>query len=60
VPKFLIDECLSLDLVELARDRGLPESNHVVWLGKTGSKDWELKTFILNGDWTFGQNKSRP
>ena len=51
--KFPIDECLSLDLVEVARDRGFPESNHVVWLGKAGSKDWELKIFILGGDWTF-------
>ncbi len=39
--KFLIDECLSLDLVDLARDRGFTQSSHVVWLakqdGKTGS-----------------------
>lgn len=51
--KFLIDECLSLDLVEVARGRGFPASSHVVWLGKSGWKDWELKTFILEGDWTF-------
>ncbi len=30
--KFLIDECLSVDLVEVARDRGFPESSHVAWL----------------------------
>ncbi len=51
--KFLIDECLSLNLVEVARDRGFTQSSHVVWLGKAGWKDWELKPFILDGDWTF-------
>ena len=51
--KFLIDECLSLDLVEVARDHGFSESSHVAWLGKAGRKDWALKTFILEGDWTF-------
>ncbi len=28
--KFLIDECLTLDLVEVAQERGFPESSHVV------------------------------
>jgi hypothetical protein len=51
--KFLIDECLSLDLVEVARGRGFVESSHVVWMGKAGWKDWELKPFILEGDWTL-------
>lgn len=54
MPKFLVDECLSLDLVEVARSRGFAESSHVVWMGKAGWKDWELKPFILAGDWTFG------
>jgi hypothetical protein len=51
--KFLIDECLSLDLVAVAHRRGFPESSHVVWMGKAGWKDWQLKSFILEGDWTF-------
>jgi hypothetical protein len=51
--KFLIDECLSPALALLARERGFVESSHVTWLGKTGWKDWELKEFILEGDWTF-------
>lgn len=51
--KFLIDECLSLDLVEVAHRRGFVESSHVVWMGKAGWKDWELKPFILEGDWTL-------
>lgn len=32
---------------------GYPQSSHVVWQGKSGWQDWELKTFILDGDWTF-------
>lgn len=51
--KFLIDECLSPKLVAAAVNAGFPESSHVAWLGKAGWKDWELKTFILEGDWTF-------
>jgi hypothetical protein len=53
VLKFLIDECLSPRLAQLARERGYHESFHVSWLGKAGWKDWELKEFILSGDWTF-------
>lgn len=51
--KFLVDECLSPELTKLAHDRGHGESSHVVWLGKGGAKDWELKPFIVEGDWTF-------
>ena len=51
--KLLIDECLSPDLVAVAVSSGHPESSHVVWLGKASWKDWELKTFILENDWTF-------
>lgn len=53
MPEFLVDECLSLELVEVARSRGFPESSHIVWMGKSGWKDWQLKPFILAGDWTF-------
>ena len=56
--KFLIDECLSLDLVEVARGRGFGESSHVVWTGKAGWKDWQLKHFILEGDWTLATRNS--
>lgn len=51
--KFLIDECLSPSLAQLARDCGYHESFHVSWLGKAGWKDWELKDLIIGGDWTF-------
>lgn len=51
--KFLIDECLSPELVKRAHARGHGESSHVVWLGRGGAKDWELRPIILDGDWTF-------
>jgi predicted nuclease of predicted toxin-antitoxin system len=51
--KFLVDECLSPELVKLAHDRGHGGSSHVVWRHLQGRKDWELKPFILDGDWTF-------
>jgi hypothetical protein len=51
--KFLIDECLSPELAKLAQERGHGESSHVVWRKLAGRKDWQLKPFILDGDWTF-------
>jgi predicted nuclease of predicted toxin-antitoxin system len=40
--KFLIDECLSPELVALARRRGHAESTHVTWLGLRSRKDWSI------------------
>ena len=40
--KFLIDECLSPELVALARARGFSESTHVTWLGMRSRKDWAI------------------
>jgi predicted nuclease of predicted toxin-antitoxin system len=57
--KFLIDECLSLRLATIARDEGYPESTHVSWLGRAGTKDWHLMPQILVGDWTFVTRNSR-
>jgi uncharacterized protein DUF5615 len=46
--KLLIDECLSAELALMARERGHHESSHVVWIGKSGWKDWELKQVLLD------------
>jgi Domain of unknown function (DUF5615) len=51
--KLLIDECLSPELAKLAQTRGHGESSHVVWLKKSGWKDWSLAAFITENDWTF-------
>ena len=55
--KILIDENLSPSLAADAQQRGFVCS-HVNHLGKTGTKDWELKRVILDGDWTFVTNNS--
>jgi Domain of unknown function (DUF5615) len=51
--KLLIDECLSAELALLARERGHHEASHVVWIGKSGWKDWELKQVLLDEDWVL-------
>ena len=51
--KLLIDECLSAELALMARERGHHEASHVVWIGKSGWKDWELKDFLLQEDWVL-------
>lgn len=53
----LIDENLSPSLADDAQQRGFL-CTHVNHLGKTGTKDWELKRVILDGDWTFVTNNS--
>lgn len=55
--KILIDENLSPSLTADAQQKGFVCS-HVNHLGKTGTKDWELKRVILEGDWTFVTNNS--
>jgi Domain of unknown function (DUF5615) len=53
VTKLLIDECLSAELALMARERGHHEAFHVIWIGKSGWKDWELKRFLLEEDWVL-------
>lgn len=51
--KLLIDECLSSELAQMARERGHHEASHVIWIGKSGWKDWELKPLLLGEDWVL-------
>jgi predicted nuclease of predicted toxin-antitoxin system len=44
--KFLIDECLTPDLVERATARGFYAA-HVAYHGLAATKDWNLMTTIL-------------
>jgi hypothetical protein len=57
LPKILIDENLSPSLAADAQQKGFVCS-HVNHLGKTGTKDWEVKRVILEGDRTFVTNNS--
>ena len=51
--KLLIDECLSVALVEMATAAGHPESAHVTRRGMTGWKDHRLMKAIIEEDWTL-------
>ena len=51
--KFLIDECLSIALVELAIEAGHVESAHVTRRGMQGWKDHQLMHAIVDDDWTL-------
>jgi hypothetical protein len=51
--KLLIDECLSSELALMARERGHHEASHVVWIGKSGWKDWVLKQVLVDEDWVL-------
>lgn len=57
--RLLIDECLSPELVGIAKESGYPDTTHVTWLGLQGAKDWELMPVIVSQDWTFVTKNSR-
>ena len=57
--KLLIDECLSPDLALLAREWGHQDASHVMWIGKSGWKDWQLKQVVLAEDWTLVTRNSK-
>jgi hypothetical protein len=59
VQKFLIDECLSLELAELAIERGYLDSRHVVRMGRSSWTDRQLMRLVLDGDWTFVTRNAR-
>jgi predicted nuclease of predicted toxin-antitoxin system len=56
--RFLIDECLHPSLVEVAaaRDR---EAYHVAHIGLASTKDWDLMSRVVDGDFVFVTNNAR-
>jgi predicted nuclease of predicted toxin-antitoxin system len=54
--KFLIDECLSPELVELARERGHGESTHVTWLGLRSRQDWSIVRRAIDAGYVLVTN----
>jgi predicted nuclease of predicted toxin-antitoxin system len=56
--KFLIDECLSPTLVQLARERGHGESTHVNWLGLRSRKDWSLLRRAVDAGYVLVTNNT--
>ncbi len=55
---FLIDECLSPDLVALAHARG-HNATHVVFRGLAGTHDRDLLPVIRRGNFVFVTNNGR-
>jgi predicted nuclease of predicted toxin-antitoxin system len=56
--KFLIDECLSPELVGLARKRGHRESTHVTWLGLRSRKDWTIVRRAIDDGYVLVTNNA--
>jgi len=55
--RFLIDECLSIDLVLIANQAG-HEARHVARLGKAGWKDWNVVRHAAEGDFVLVTNNA--
>jgi len=56
--RFLIDECLSVELAELAWERDY-QASHLRDLDLLGRKDGELAPVIFDGDWCFVTKNAR-
>jgi predicted nuclease of predicted toxin-antitoxin system len=55
--RFLIDECLSIDLVAVAREAG-HDAQHVAHIGKAGWKDWNVAQYANDGDFVLVTNNA--
>jgi predicted nuclease of predicted toxin-antitoxin system len=55
--RFLIDECLSIDLVAVAREAG-HYAQHVAHVGKAGWKDWNVARYASDGDFVLVTNNA--
>jgi predicted nuclease of predicted toxin-antitoxin system len=56
--KFLVDECLSSELVTIARSHGHWESTHVTWLGLRSRKDWSIVRRAINHGYVLVSNNT--
>ena len=55
--RFLIDECLTTDLVSVAQQAG-HEAQHVAHVGKAGWKDWNVARHAAEGDFVMVTNNA--
>lgn len=56
--RFLIDECLSVGLVALAKERSF-QADHVAHIGKSGRSDWNLAAYAVENGFIFVTNNRR-
>ena len=55
--RFLIDECLTVDLVTVAGESG-HEAQHVAHVGRAGWKDWNVVRYATQGDFVLVTNNA--
>jgi hypothetical protein len=55
--KFLIDECLTVELVDVAGGAGY-EAHHVAHVGRAGWKDWNVVRYAREHDFTLVTNNA--
>jgi predicted nuclease of predicted toxin-antitoxin system len=55
--RFLIDECLTIELAVAARAMGY-EAHHVVHLGKRGWRDWNIRDYAITHDFILVTNNA--
>jgi predicted nuclease of predicted toxin-antitoxin system len=55
--RFLIDECLSVDLVSVAHQAG-HDAQHVARIGKAGWKDWNVMRHAQEGEFILVTNNA--
>jgi hypothetical protein len=55
--RFLIDECLTVDLVTVAGQSG-HEAQHVAHVGRAGWKDWNVVRYARDGDFILVTNNA--
>ena len=56
--RFLIDECLSVGLAAVAKEKGF-YADYVTYIGKSGWSDWSLVSYALENDYIFVTNNRR-
>lgn len=56
--KLLVDECLTPDLVDIARARWI-ETAHVSRIGRASAPDWKLVQFAIEADYVLVTNNAR-
>ena len=55
--RFLIDECLTVDLVTVAGQCG-HEARHIAHIGRAGWKDWNVARYASEGDFVLVTNNA--
>jgi predicted nuclease of predicted toxin-antitoxin system len=55
--RFLIDECLTVDLVSVAGHAGY-DAQHVARIGRAGWKDWNVVRYARDGDFILVTNNA--